>query len=142
MSSSVNSSNNVANIESFVTHTASGRASQSSDDPSYDWVDPSVLKIPTRSKNDDNLDQFLSENSFFTPNCLSDAIVTDICGMTDRVCHDRKNALHDFFFVYNTFFADLHITLPFDNFTMGVLRILNVAPTQLHPNSWVALQAF
>ena len=47
-----------------------------------------------------------------------------------------------FFFVYNTLFADLHVTLPFDNFTMEVLQTLNVAPAQLHPNSWAALQAF
>jgi len=32
--------------------------------------------------------------------------------------------------------------LPFDNFTMGLLRLLNVAATQLHPNSWAYLQAF
>jgi len=25
---------------------------------------------------------------------------------------------------------------------MGVLRTLNMAPTQLHPNSWASLQAF
>jgi len=29
-----------------------------------------------------------------------------------------------------------------DDFTVGVLRALNVAPTQLHPNSWAYLQAF
>jgi len=52
-----------------------------------------------------------------------------IFGLTDRVCYGRENAPHDFFFVYNTFFADLYITLPFDDFTMGVLRILNLTPT-------------
>jgi len=40
------------------------------------------------------------------------------------------------------FFSNLHIFLPFDNFTMGVLRTLNIAPTQLHPNTWVSIQAF
>lgn len=29
---------------------------------------------------------------------------------------------------------DLHVSIPFDDFPMKVLRILNVAPTQLHPN--------
>jgi len=54
MSSFVDSSYNVVNIESYVTRNASGIVrensglSQSSDGPSYDWVDPSVLKIPTR----------------------------------------------------------------------------------------------
>jgi len=62
--------------------------------------------------------------------------------MTDRVCHGQENAPHDFFFVYSTFFSHLHISFPFDDFTMSVLRILNVAPTQLHPNSWAILQAF
>jgi len=129
MPSCVESSHNVGNVESFVTHTPSGSARQSSDDLSYDWVNPSVLKIPTRIRTSDSLDQFLSENNFLTPDCPSEAIVADICGVTDHVCHGRENAPHDFFFVYNTFFADLHVTLPFDDFTMGVLRILNVAPT-------------
>ena len=37
-----------------------------------------------------------------------------------------------------SFFA-LHIRLPFDEFTMRVLWLLNVAPTQLHPNSCAGL---
>jgi len=60
----------------------------------------------------DKLDQFLYENSFLAPGC----------GMTNRVCHGRENVSVDFF-VYNTFFADLYITLPFDNFTMGSFRL-------------------
>ena len=142
MSASVDSLNSVANTESSVTRSASSNASQSSNGPSYDWVDPSVLKIPTRIRSVDILDQFLSENSFLSPECPSKAITPDICGVTDHVCHSRENALHNFFFVYNTFFADLHITFPFDDFSIGVLRILNVAPTQLHPNSWASLQTF
>jgi len=39
-------------------------------------------------------------------------------------------------------FSQLHVRLPVDDFTMGVLRQLNVAPTQRHPNSWAYLQAF
>jgi len=34
------------------------------------------------------------------------------------------------------------VRLPLDDFTMGVLRALNVAPTQLHQNSWAYMQAF
>jgi len=56
------SSDNVVNIESYVTRIASGSAiegsgpGQSLDDPSYDWVDPLVLKIPTRLRDSDSLD--------------------------------------------------------------------------------------
>jgi len=34
------------------------------------------------------------------------------------------------------------VSLLFDKFTMGVLRALNVAPTQVHPNTWASLLAF
>ncbi|QCD94286.1 hypothetical protein DEO72_LG5g2369 [Vigna unguiculata] len=60
----------------------------------------------------------------------------------DRVCHGQEGATEKFFYMYMCHFSQLHIRLPFDDFTMGVLRALNVAPTQLHPNSWAYLQAF
>lgn len=140
MPSSIESSNSV---DSPLTHTASGSASQSSDGPSYDWVDPSVLQIPTKIGIADDLDEFFYVNkNFLASECPTEALAVDVCGVTDRVCHGRENASHDFFFVYSTFFSHLHITFPFDDFTMRVLQILNVAPTQLHPNSWAILQAF
>lgn len=37
---------------------------------------------------------------------------------------------------------ELQCLISLDNFIMGVLHILNVGPTQLHPNSWASLQAF
>ncbi|KAL2320750.1 hypothetical protein Fmac_029719 [Flemingia macrophylla] len=43
------------------------------------------------------------------------------------------------FYVYDCWFRDLEVKLPFDDFTFSVLWTLNVAPTQLHPNSWVAI---
>ena len=58
------------------------------------------------------------------------------------VCHGREGAAKEFFCMYMCHFSQLHIWLSFDEFTMGVLRLLNVAPTQLHPNSWAYLQAF
>lgn len=60
----------------------------------------------------------------------------------ERVCHGKGSSVEDFFFVYATFFDQLHIRIPFINFQMGVLRALNVAPTQLHPNAWAAIQSF
>ncbi|RDX62195.1 hypothetical protein CR513_59494, partial [Mucuna pruriens] len=44
--------------------------------------------------------------------------------------------------MYETVLTDLGVTLPFDSFASGVLRILGLAPTQLHPNGWAAIQAF
>jgi len=85
---------------------------------------------------------FAANKNFSEPDCPTEALAVVVCGATDRVCHGQENAPHDFFFVYSTFFSHLHITFSFDDFTMRVLRILNVAPTQLHPNSWAILQAF
>jgi len=60
----------------------------------------------------------------------------------DRVCHRQEGATEKFFYMYMCHFSQLHVRLPLDDFTMGVLWALNVAPTQLHPNNWAYLQAF
>ncbi|RDX83006.1 hypothetical protein CR513_36132, partial [Mucuna pruriens] len=44
--------------------------------------------------------------------------------------------------MYETTFKDLGVSLPFDCFAIDVLKILGVAPSQLHPNNWVSMQAF
>lgn len=53
----------------------------------------------------------------------------------ENVCHNREDYPKDFFYVYIAFLVQSHTRLPFDKFTMGVLRILNVAPMQMHPNN-------
>jgi len=50
------------------------------------------------------------------------------CSVSDHVCYGREEGESDYFFMYSTFFTDVHVRLPFDEFTMGVLLILNVAP--------------
>lgn len=46
----------------------------------------------------------------------------------------------DFFYVYDCIFHNLNVELPFDDFTMSILRILNMAHLQLHPNGWATMQ--
>ena len=62
--------------------------------------------------------------------------------VVERVCHGQEGAADKFFYMYMCHFSQLHVRLPLEDFAMGVLRLLNVAPTQLHPNSWAYLQAF
>ncbi|KOM30532.1 hypothetical protein LR48_Vigan01g008600 [Vigna angularis] len=62
--------------------------------------------------------------------------------LNERVFHDGRSSSYDFFFMYVTFFTHLFIRLPFTKFQTAVLREVNVAPTQLHPNSWAVVQAF
>jgi len=60
----------------------------------------------------------------------------------DHVCHGQEGGTEKFFYMYMCHFSQLHKRLPLDDFTMGVLRALNVALMQLHPNSWAYMQAF
>lgn len=53
---------------------------------------------------------------------------------------DRSFSNGPFLYVYSFLFLDLYVAFPFYDFTMDVLRTLNVAPTQLHPNTWASLQ--
>jgi len=53
-----------------------------------------------------------------------------------------KGYYFDFFFMYSTLITHLHVHFPFDELVVGVLRILNIDVTHLHPNSWEFVQAF
>ncbi|KOM49645.1 hypothetical protein LR48_Vigan08g047200 [Vigna angularis] len=64
------------------------------------------------------------------------------CRDDERVCYGRENASDEFFYCYAALFYDLYLRLPFTTFQMDVLRTLNVAPSQLHPNSLGYVQAF
>ncbi|RDY04869.1 hypothetical protein CR513_11358, partial [Mucuna pruriens] len=46
------------------------------------------------------------------------------------------------FYLYDTLHSKLGVKLPFSHFERAVLQALNVAPTQLHPNSWAYVRAF
>ena len=75
--------------------------------------------------------------------CVSGGIVSlERVSAIDRVCHGQEGATEKFFYMYMCHFSQLHVRLSLDDFTMDVLRALNVAPTQLHPNSWADMQAF
>ena len=64
------------------------------------------------------------------------------CLTTDRVFDGRGSYPADFFFMYAWVMKDSCLVIPFDDFCTDVLRYLNVAPTQLHPNGWTYVRAF
>jgi len=71
-----------------------------------------------------------------------DIVALERVSAIDCICHGQEGAFEEFFYMYMCDFSQLYVRLPFNDFTMGVLRLLNVAPTQLHPNSWAYLQDF
>ena len=55
----------------------------------------------------------------------------------EPVCGDeRSNNRVPFFFFYQTVFKRIGMRLPFSGFERELLTKINVALTQLHPNSW------
>ena len=61
----------------------------------------------------------------------------------ERVCFSTRVVDgRPFFYVYDFFFGQLGITLPFTQFETDLLWSCNVAPSQLHPNSWGFVKIF
>ncbi|RDX61685.1 hypothetical protein CR513_60070, partial [Mucuna pruriens] len=46
------------------------------------------------------------------------------------------------FYLYDTLHSKLGVKLPFTHFERVIFQLLNVAPTQLYPNSWAFVRAF
>ncbi|PNX59991.1 hypothetical protein L195_g051700, partial [Trifolium pratense] len=54
----------------------------------------------------------------------------------------KNDTSPDYFYLYTNVVQLLNIWLPFTSFEAEMLKVLNVAPTQLHPNSWAFIKAF
>jgi len=65
------------------------------------------------------------------------------CSKEERVCWQHKDENEpEFIYMYKSLFNKLSISLPFSKFQCDVLGAINVAPTQLHPNTWGFIRAF
>jgi len=65
------------------------------------------------------------------------------CAEGKPVCADDcANDGEPFFFLYVTVFKWIKLRLPLSGFERALLTEINVAPTQLHPNSWAFVRAF
>jgi len=61
----------------------------------------------------------------------------------EPVCVDnRSNGGKPFFFLYQTVFKRTGLRLPFTSFERELLTEINIAPAQVHPNSWAFIRAF
>jgi len=65
------------------------------------------------------------------------------CKEGEPVCvDDCASPEEPFLFMYAIVFKRLKLRLPFTGFEHALLTEVNVAPAQLHPNSWVVVWAF
>jgi len=70
-------------------------------------------------------------------------IVVLSCTPSEPIYGDeRANNGVPFFYLYQTMFKRIGMRLPFSAFERELLTEINVAPTQLHPNSWAFVKAF
>jgi len=61
----------------------------------------------------------------------------------EPVCVDnRSNGGKPFFFFYQAVFKRVGLRLPFTAFERELLKEINIAPAQLHPNGWAFVGAF
>jgi len=65
------------------------------------------------------------------------------CRVGKHVCCDESSDSEgSFCFIYSTIFRKLSLRLPFTCFERALLTEVNVAPPQLHPNSWAFVRSF
>jgi len=108
----------------------------------YEWASTLVTSRFSRYRWSSMVNTYAATVPMFTTGKTSPELFVECCSPVDNVCHGRGGHDHDFFYIYPCMFTDSIVRLPFDEFTIGVLRPLNVVPTQLHLNSWASLQVF
>ena len=100
-----------------------------------DWVDPKVTRITSIFTIETSVTDFLDRFPILKADASLSFFRVESCLPAETICLGRSSTESPFFYMYYCLFSDLHISLPFDNFMMGVLKVLNVAPTQLYPNT-------
>ncbi|GAU47562.1 hypothetical protein TSUD_404090 [Trifolium subterraneum] len=68
-------------------------------------------------------------------------VMIDPVAVGEFVTTVNKQEPH-YFYMYIHVLQTLNLWLPFNSFECQILRVMNVAPCQLHPNSWAFLKAF
>ncbi|GAU48211.1 hypothetical protein TSUD_404980 [Trifolium subterraneum] len=68
-------------------------------------------------------------------------VVIDPVALGEFVTTVNEQEPH-YFYMYTHVLQTLHLWLPFNFFECQILRVMNVAPCQLHPNNWAFLKAF
>jgi len=112
---------------------------------SYSWASDRLLaESSTLTSSEDWKDHTKSEPIGKAFGKDDDAYISvRPCVPGEPVCvNNRSNNGEPFFFFYQTVFKHVGQHLPFNRFERELLTELNVAPAQLHPNSWAFIRAF
>ncbi|CAK8531541.1 unnamed protein product [Lathyrus sativus] len=107
------------------------------------WVCPQVLKRHSIFISNESILPLLQKIQLTHHSSHANELACLPCSEEERVCwqHTDENEPH-FIYMYVFLFEKLLISLPFSKFQCDVLAALNVAPSQLHPNTWGFIRAF
>lgn len=70
-----------------------------------------------------------------------EVVVVLSCNVDERVCdQESAGAVDESFFMYAAVLKEFGVKVPFTNFGMDVNKFLNVASSQIRPNSWAFIR--
>ena len=85
------------------------------------WVNRKVVGISSTFSTEAFVSKFLDKCPILKEGGRSSFFSIESCLSTESVCLGRPSTGPPFFYMYSFLFLDLHVSLPFDKFTMGVL---------------------
>jgi len=88
-----------------------------------------------------NVELFRSKNSVSSTGREEDVDLLP-CPPGEIVCVLRPKGVKEIFHMYGAVLEEFGVKIPFTRFEMDVLRFLNVASTQIRPNSWAFIRGF
>ena len=111
-------------------------------DELYPWASLDLRREMSGFTSDQVIDRFRQRQRLCQSNEADATVVR--CALDEPVCADIEADLASghFCFFYSTLFSKVGLRLPLNSFEKTLLTELNVAPAQLHPNSWAFVRAF
>ena len=107
----------------------------------YHWVNHRELDTASVFSNFSLLKKFVKEEPLLRSG-FYDRTTFAALDERERVYMSADQESKDFTYFYSPVFKDSGIRLPLTQFQESVLCVLNVAPTQLHPNGWSVVRGF
>ncbi|KEH16385.1 hypothetical protein MTR_0202s0040 [Medicago truncatula] len=92
--------------------------------------------------NDQSKVDFFRSKIMVSSTMREEDIILTPCPPGEKVCTMRPKGVKEIFHMYGAVLEEFGVKIPFTLFEMDVLRLLNVAPTQIHPNSWAFIRGF
>ncbi|WVY98312.1 hypothetical protein V8G54_030463 [Vigna mungo] len=109
---------------------------------SYNWASHDVGSYEFEFGNRGVLQEWANQSFVARDEADAQLFRLSVCYPNERVFHGKGTSSEDFFYVYTYLFRRMMVHIPFTRFQAVVLKRMNVAPSQLHPNGWACIQVF